>query len=76
MSKEILQLSFSPNNVYIVGCSSDFSIKLFIVSNLKSLGVLKGHSDIVTCVRFCPYGKYIASGSVDKTIKIWNFDKQ
>ncbi|OQE36829.1 hypothetical protein PENCOP_c011G07986 [Penicillium coprophilum] len=35
-------------------------------------GVLKGHSDWVTSVAFSPDGKLVASGSHDRTIKIWN----
>ena len=32
---------------------------------------MTGHSDFVTSVSFSPDGKFIASGSWDKTIKIW-----
>ncbi|MBS4028869.1 MAG: fibronectin type III domain-containing protein [Ignavibacteriales bacterium] len=33
---------------------------------------LTGHSSIVYSVRFKPDGNYLASGSVDNTIKLWN----
>ncbi|MCU0543945.1 MAG: AAA-like domain-containing protein [Oscillatoriaceae cyanobacterium Prado104] len=33
---------------------------------------LEGHKDTVSCVSFSPDGKIIASGSLDKTIKLWS----
>ncbi|MCD4785543.1 MAG: protein kinase [Candidatus Eremiobacteraeota bacterium] len=40
----------------------------------KCLRTLKGHSSDVNSVAFSPDGKYMASGSNDKTIKMWNKD--
>lgn len=35
---------------------------------------LEGHMTAVECVCFSPDGKYIVSGSLDKTIRIWNVE--
>ena len=34
--------------------------------------IYRGHSDAVTTVAWSPEGKYIASGSDDKTVQVWD----
>lgn len=41
--------------------------------NWKCLHTLKDHSDVVNSVAISPNQNIIASGSLDKTIKLWNF---
>ena len=42
----------------------------------KKVFTLSGHSNTVLSVCFSPDGKFIASGSRDKTIKLWNLQEQ
>jgi WD40 repeat protein len=37
---------------------------------------LQGHSSRVWFVVFSPDGKYLASGSLDKTVKLWSVESQ
>ena len=37
--------------------------------------ILEGHIKGVSCVSSSPDSKYIASGSSDKTIRLWNVEK-
>jgi WD40 repeat protein len=40
----------------------------------KVISTLTGHNSWVRSVSFSPDGKTLASGSHDKTIKVWNLD--
>jgi WD40 repeat protein len=35
-----------------------------------------GHSSSIFSLAFSPDGKYLASGSEDRTVKVWNIDSQ
>ena len=37
--------------------------------------ILEGHMEGVSCISSLPDSKYIASGSSDKTIRLWNVEK-
>ena len=41
------------------------------VQTRQELSTLKGHDDMVFSVVFSPDGKTLASGSVDRTVKLW-----
>jgi WD40 repeat protein/tetratricopeptide (TPR) repeat protein len=45
-----------------------------VVYNVRDRNRLEGHIDTITDISFSPDGKFIASGSKDKTVKLWNRD--
>jgi WD40 repeat protein len=47
---------------------------LEIASRVSERNRLEGHNDSVNSVSFSPNGKTLATGSVDKTIKLWNLE--
>jgi WD40 repeat protein len=42
----------------------------------KEVTTLQGHSSWVFSVAFSPDGKYLASGSYDKNVKLWSVELQ
>lgn len=54
--------------------------KLFIFANADSHGnarietVLTGHERGVICIAFSPDGKLLATGSIDKTLRVWSVE--
>ena len=57
-----------------MSCSGDRTIRIWDVKSCCSIKTFIGHTKAINSVVYSPCGKYIASGSSDKTIKIWNID--
>jgi WD40 repeat protein len=74
-------VAWSPDGKQVVSGSFDHSMKLWdatagtLVKEFKGYKEKefdKGHTDGVFCVAFSPDGKTLASGSSDRSIKLWN----
>jgi WD40 repeat protein len=52
--------------------SENSNIKIWSVELKKEIATLKGHNWGVYSVTFSSDGKYLASGSEDGMIKLWN----
>lgn len=47
-----------------------------VAVNVSLVGTLKGHAGEVNAVAFSPNGRFLASGSKDRTIKLWNISNR
>ncbi len=64
-------IMFSPDNKWImVGGSA--GIWIYDATTGKELALLAGHTKPVTCIAISPYGDLLASGSYDRTMRLWN----
>jgi WD40 repeat protein len=50
----------------------DSTAILWDTKGYKKLGSFKGHQDWVMSAVFSPNGKYVATASTDRTVRIWN----
>ena len=58
--------------IVAAGCMDPFDVYLWSLQTGKILDVLSGHKGPVTSLKFSPVGGNLASGSWDRTVKIWD----
>ena len=61
------------NDNVVAAAGADNSIVLFDVTAGRPIAQLSGHSGTVAVM--VPCGDYLASGSFDTTIRIWNLER-
>ena len=62
---------FSPDGRYIV-TSGYGAASLWDIQSAREIRTFQGHSDMIRSVGFSRDGKYLATGSEDKTVKVWD----
>lgn len=79
------RLVFSPDGKILATASApslgrrttrDGTIRLLEVSSGRVLTTLEGHTDVVPSLAFSPDGRLLASGSYDRTIKLWSLPRR
>lgn len=71
VDQPVMAVTFGQENTFICGCGNN--LKLFNISPKKSLASFEGHTDLVTSIAYSSNGNRIISGSLDKSIILWNF---
>jgi WD40 repeat protein len=67
-------ISLTPDGKHAVSASNDFTLRIWELNTGASLGVLRGHSDVVRNVCITPDGTRAVSASLDKTVRVWDLD--
>jgi WD40 repeat protein/RNA polymerase-binding transcription factor DksA len=67
--------AFSPDKKFLA-FMSNATVKVCEVGSWREVATLRGHEDLVFSVSFSPDGKFLASGSNDKTVKVWGWGLQ
>lgn len=69
---DILDLAWSPQDRWLGTCSVDNNVIIWDMHNAPLIvAILKGHSGLVKGITWDPVGKFVASQSDDRSVKIW-----
>ncbi len=71
----ILALAASSDGRLLATSHEDLSVRLRDAHG-KVLRALEGHSDVVAAVAFSPDSKWLATGSYDRTVKLWPMENE
>src|SRR6185369_17863868 len=72
-SEAVLSLAFSPKpDEKILAIATTRDVILLDVDRNKEIADLNKHHDVISSVAFSPDGELVATGSWDKTAKVWN----
>ena len=72
----VVSTVFSPDRKSVIFGDNQESIRVWDGHWKARLSAIGGHSESFSCLSFSSDGKYIASGSEDKTTTIWDMNER
>lgn len=70
--KEVNSVTYAHNNKILATASQDKSARIWSAETNTLLGVLRGHTRGVWCVRFSPVDQIVLTSSSDCSLRIWS----
>jgi WD40 repeat protein len=67
----VYAVAFAPDGKRLVAAGAEGLIRIIDLAGEQTLGTLTGHSGPVLCLAWSSDGNWIASGSADRSIRIW-----
>lgn len=64
--------SFSKDGNLLATCSLSGVAKIWSMPNVKKVSPLKGHTERATDIAFSPVSDHVATGSADRTARLWS----
>jgi WD40 repeat protein len=65
-------LAFSSDGRRLAVASLGAKVLLYNVVDWQLAGEIVGHLDAVTCLAYAPYGRLLATGSDDRSVRLWD----